>query len=60
MVLGGILFLVGYLVVKPWGWLVVVIGLLMIIFGRDLSAGVKGSVIEHLRGKKYRDSKGKV
>jgi hypothetical protein len=57
LVLGFILAIAGMIIFLPLGWIMVLGGVVLIVYGRDLRVGVTGSFTEHLSGKKFREHK---
>jgi hypothetical protein len=53
---GIVLALMGFLMAGTyWGLLLVIPGVIGVVYGRDMRVGVKGTFMEHLTGKKFRE-----
>lgn len=53
---GIVLFLLSLLLAKTyWGLLLGIPGVIGVVYGRDMRVGVKGTFMEHLTGKKFRE-----
>jgi hypothetical protein len=57
--LGFVLGIAGLIFFLPFGWMLLLAGVVAIVYGRDMMAGVTGTFMEHLSGKKFREHKKK-
>ena len=57
LLLGLVVAVAGLVFFIPFGWTLVLVGVIMIVYGRDYRAGVDGTFMEHLSGKKFREHK---
>ena len=57
LLLGFVLGVAGLIFFLPFGWILLLVGVVAIIYGRDMRVGVTGTFMEHLSGKKFREHK---
>jgi hypothetical protein len=57
LVLGIVVGIAGLVFFLPFGWILLLAGVVAIVYGRDMMHGVTGTLMEHLSGKKFREHK---
>ena len=55
LAVGIIVCILGFFIKFPWSLILIIPGILAIVYGRDMRVGVKGTLTDHLTGRKYRE-----